>query len=73
MIACNDQEFIVTVDMAGQLRMFYLKDLERDPFKYCNLISTTDDNSTWSVDGSRMNPPRVAVGSNTHKVTVYDL
>jgi WD40 repeat protein len=31
------------------------------------------DNSTWSVDGASINPPRVAVGSNTHKVTVYNL
>ena len=53
--------------------MFYLKDLDRDPFKYSNIINTTNDNSTWSVDGSTTNPPRVAVGSNTHKVTVYDL
>ena len=53
--------------------MFYLKDLDRDPFKYNNINPATNDNSTWSVDGSRMNPPRVAVGSNTHQVTVYDL
>ena len=63
----------MTVDMAGQLRMFYLKDIEREPFKYSNIDQTTNDNSTWSVDGSGINPPRVAVGSNTHKVTVYDL
>ena len=25
------------------------------------------------MDGARVNPPRIAVGSNTHKVTVYDL
>ena len=53
--------------------MFYLKDLEREPFKHSNLIATTQDNSTWSVDGAKVNPPRVAVGSNTHKVTVYNL
>lgn len=37
MISCNGQEFIVTVDMAGQMRMFYLKDIDRDPFKYSNI------------------------------------
>ncbi len=59
--------------MAGQVRMFYLKDLEREPFKYSNILNSTNDNSTWSVDGASTKPPRVAVGSNTHKVTVYDL
>ena len=59
--------------MAGNMRMFYLKDIDRDPFKYSNIDTSTDDNSTWSVDGSSMNPPRAAVGSNTHKVTVYNL
>ncbi len=73
MISCEGQEFLVTVDMAGQVRMLYLKDLERDPFKYSNIITSTGDNSTWSVDGSLQNPPRIAVGSNTHKVTVYNL
>jgi WD40 repeat protein len=53
--------------------MLYLKDLERAPFKYSNLVTTGNDNSTWSVDGASHNPPRVAVGSNSFKVTVYDL
>jgi len=53
--------------------MLYLKDLDREPFKYSNIFPAINDNSTWSLDGSRANPPRVAVGSNTHKVTVYDL
>lgn len=73
MISCGGHEFIVTVDMAGQVRMLYLNDLERQPSKFSNLVKTTQDNSTWSVDGAQVNPPRVAVGSNTHKVTVYDL
>lgn len=59
--------------MAGQVRMVYLHDLYKDPFKYSNIIDPRADNSTWSVDGSAANPPRIAVGSNTHKVTVYDL
>jgi WD40 repeat protein len=59
--------------MAGQVRMLYLKDLDREPSKFSNINPTTDDNSTWSVDGAQVNPPRVAVGSNTFKVTVYDL
>jgi hypothetical protein len=70
---CGGQEFIVTVDMAGQVRMLYLKDLDRDPSKFSNLLPSVSDNSTWSVDGASVNPPRVAVGSNTFKVTVYDL
>lgn len=53
--------------------MLYLKDVEKDPFKFSNIIESIDDNSTWSVDGASVNPPRVCVGSNTHKVTVYDL
>lgn len=53
--------------------MLYLKDLEKDPFKFANIIQSLDDNSTWSVDGAKVNPPRVCVGSNTHKVTVYNL
>ena len=53
--------------------MFYLQDIERDPFKHSNIDPSTNDNSTWSVDGASVNPPRVAVGSNTHKVTVYNL
>jgi hypothetical protein len=59
--------------MTGQLRMLYLKDLDRSPSKYSNINPNTNDNSCWSVDGSHFNPPRVAVGSNTFKVTVYDL
>jgi len=55
------------------MRMFYLQDIERDPFKHSNIDPSTNDNSTWSVDGASVNPPRVAVGSNTHKVTVYNL
>jgi WD40 repeat protein len=73
LIECGGKEFLVTVDMAGQTRMVYLKDLEKDPFKYSNILTTTQDNSTWSVDGSQVDPPRVAVGSNTHRVTVYNL
>lgn len=73
LISCGDQEYIVTVDMVGQVRMLYLKNLEREPSKHSNFLSTSSDNSTWSVDGASVNPPRVAVGSNTFKVTVYDL
>ena len=53
--------------------MLYLKDLDREPSKFSNLVTTTRDNSTWSVDGTGVKPPRVVVGSNTFKATVYDL
>jgi WD40 repeat protein len=72
LISCVGQEFLVTVDMGGNMRMLYLRDLNREPSKYSN-ITPQPDNSTWSVDGAAVAPPRVAVGSNTHNVTVYDL
>lgn len=72
-ICCDENEFVVTVDNSGHGRMFFLTDLEKDPIKFSNISSSSEDNSTWSVDGSRQNPPRIAVGSNTQKVTVYDL
>lgn len=73
LISCDGKEFLTTVDMKGQMRMLYIKDLTKDPFKYSNNASELEDNSVWSVDGSRINPPRVAVGSNTHRVTIFDL
>ena len=73
LISCSDNEFIVTVDESGQVRMKFLRDLEKEPIKFSNISPAHQDNSTWSVDGARVNPPRVAVGSNTYKVTVYDL
>jgi hypothetical protein len=29
-----------------------------------------EDNGTWSLSASKTLPPRIAVGSNAHKVTV---
>jgi len=53
--------------------MLFLADLDKEPIKFSNIDAHNDDNSTWSVDGSSYNPPRVAVGSNTHHVSVYNL
>jgi hypothetical protein len=53
--------------------MLYLEDLDKDPIKFSNIYPHTNDNSTWSVTGSLVNPPRVAVGSNSHNVTVFNL
>lgn len=53
--------------------MFYLKDLDKDPIKFSNIDPIKQDNSTWSVDGAPVNPPRVAVGGNTANVSVYNL
>jgi len=73
LIQCGGEEFIVTVDMNGQGRMLYLTDLDKDPIKFSNIDQRTHDNSTWSVDGSSQNPPRVVVGSNTFNMNVYNL
>ena len=53
--------------------MLYLDDLFKDPIKFHNLYNHTNDNSTWSLSGSKVNPPRVVVGSNAHTVTVMNL
>lgn len=53
--------------------MIYLDNLDREHIKFKNVYAGIGDNSTWSLDGSTKNPPRVVVGSNAHKVTVFDL
>lgn len=53
--------------------MLYLEDLLKDPIKFTNHYSSSPDNSTWSLSGSQVNPPRIVVGSNAHKVTIFDL
>lgn len=73
LVTCGGKEFIVTVDDGGYVRMLFLEDLFKDPIKFHNYYASSDDNTTWSVTGSSVNPPRVAVGSNAHKVTVFDL
>jgi len=56
----------VTVDDGSFVRMFYLDDLNRDPIKFTNKAPSAPDNSTWSCDGTGMQPPKVVVGSNAH-------
>jgi hypothetical protein len=77
LVTCADREFIVTVDDGAYVRMVYLDDLTKDPIKFRNIYNHTNDNSTWSVDGSSSSqfgfPPRVAVGSNAHSMTVFNL
>lgn len=53
--------------------MLYLEDLFKDPIKFHNYYPECNDNSTWSLSGSQVNPPRVVVGSNAHRVSVYNL
>jgi len=73
LIRCDDREFICTVDYGGNVRMIFLDNLDREHIKFRNVYQGVHDNSTWSLTGATMNPPRVAVGSNAHKVTVFDL
>jgi WD40 repeat protein len=47
--------------------------LDRECIKFKNVYPEKRDNSTWSLCGSVTNPPRVVVGSNAHKVTVFNL
>lgn len=77
LVTCANREFIVTVDDGAYVRMVYLDDLGKDPIKFRNIYAHTTDNSTWSVDGSSSSqfgfPPRVAVGSNAHSLSVFNL
>jgi WD40 repeat protein len=77
LITCAEREFLVSVDDGAFVRMVYLDDLNKDPIKFRNIYSHTNDNSTWSVDGSSASqfghPPRVVVGSNAHSLTIFNL
>jgi hypothetical protein len=73
LVECDNREFLVTVDNGGYVRMLYLEDLFKDPIKFHNHYPECPDNTTWSVTGTGVSPPRVAVGSNAHKVTVFNL
>ena len=77
LVTCADREFVVTVDDGAFVRMVYLDDLDKDPIKFSNVYPHTNDNSTWSVDGSSVIesglPPRVVVGSNAHSLSVFNL
>lgn len=73
LIRCDGREFVCTVDFGGNVRMLFLDNLKRECIKFKNVYPEKEDNSTWSLDGSSVNPPRVVVGSNAHKVTVFNL
>ena len=73
LVRCDDKEFICTVDFGANVRMIFLQNLDRECIKFKNVYQGKPDNSTWSLCGSAMNPPRVVVGSNAHKVTVFNL
>jgi len=73
LIRCDDREFICTVDYGANVRMLFLDNLKRECIKFKNVYPNKADNSTWSLCGSSVNPPRVVVGSNAFKVTVFDL
>ena len=62
-----------TVDMEGNVRMLFLDNLQRECIKFTNVYDNVEDNSTWSLCGSGVGVPRVVVGSNAHKVTVFNL
>lgn len=59
--------------MEGGVRMHYLENLLRDSIKMENVCQEVEDNSTWSLSISPSIPPRVAVGSNAHTVTILNL
>ena len=73
LIKCDGREFICTVDMQANVRMIFLSNLDRELIKFSNVYEGIQDNSTWSLCGSPTNPPRVVVGSNSHKVSVFNL
>ncbi len=73
MIRCDGKGFICTVDFGANVRMLFLDNLDRECIKFKNEYSGKDDNSTWSLCGASTNPPRVVVGSNAYKVTVFNL
>ena len=73
LIRCDNREFICTVDFGANVRMLFLDNLQRECIKFKNVYAGKEDNSTWSLCGSMVNPPRVVVGSNAYKVTVFDL
>lgn len=73
LIRCDEKEFICTVDSGANVRMIFLQNLDRECIKFKNIYPDKPDNSTWSLCGSPTNPPRVVVGSNAHKVTVFNL
>ena len=73
LIKCDGREFVCTVDFGGNVRMLFLDNLQRECIKFKNEYPSCSDNSTWSLCGASTNPPRVVVGSNAHKVTVFNL
>jgi WD40 repeat protein len=73
LIKCDDREFVCTVDFGGNVRMLFLDNLTRECIKFENVYPECEDNSTWSLCGASVNPPRVVVGSNAHKVTIFNL
>ena len=73
LIKCDGNEFVCTVDYGGNVRMLWLNNLQREFIKFKNIYPSKNDNSTWSLCGSAVNPPRVVVGSNAHMVTVFNL
>lgn len=73
LVRCDGNEFVCTVDYGGNVRMLWLSNLQRECIKFKNVYSGKPDNSTWSLCGAAVNPPRVVVGSNAHMVTVFNL
>ena len=73
LIQCDGREFVSTVDFEGNVRMLFLDNLSRECIKFKNVYPQCQDNSTWSLSGSSVNPPRVVVGSNAYKVTIFNL
>jgi WD40 repeat protein len=54
--------------------MLFLENLfEKECIKLKNVFENVEDNSTWSLSGSITNPPRIVVGSNSHKISVFNL
>lgn len=73
LVVCDGREFLITVDEGGSVRMLFIDDLMKDPIKLSNIYPSCNDNSTWSLSGAPSNPPRIVVGSNAHKIRIYDL
>jgi len=75
---CGDTESLIVVTMRAQVRIYPLQFIRenRDPIIFDN-VYTNEDDSTWSISAAaRPRPsqgPILAVGSNAHVVTEWNL